>query len=112
MRYEYDNMQDDKVPSLIGLLRHADQDIRCIAARMLGCLGQNATAAVPALIDVLQDSAVLVRAMAAWALGAFGQDAATAVPALARLLGQKGAPAETAEWALKRISPGFKEMLT
>ena len=69
---------------LVGLLKDADETVRCRAAEALGRIADPST--TPALAAELDGATPRVREAAARALGAFGPAAGDAIPALARLL--------------------------
>jgi len=77
-----ENQGQESVPLLVQALQDRSAEVREQAARVLGTLGAQASAAVPALIEVLDDSSRPVRISAAGALHNitgqnFGQDQAS-----------------------------------
>ena len=71
---------------LIPLVASVNRDASLMAAKMLGEIGPDASAAVPRLIKMLRSRDPASRAMAAQALSKMGPAAARAVPALTELL--------------------------
>jgi HEAT repeat protein len=81
-------------------------DASLMAAKMLGEIGPDASAAVPRLIQLLRSGDSDAREMAAQALGNMGPAAAQAVPDLARLLGDpKPSVRRRAAHALAHLGP-------
>ena len=72
---------------LIPLVATGNRDASLMAAKMLGEIGPDASAAAPRLIRMLRSRDPASRAMAAQALSKMGPAAAQAVPALTELLG-------------------------
>ena len=56
-------------PGLVGLLKDADETVRCQAAEALGKVGGEEGATVGALVELLQDASAPVKAAAARAWG-------------------------------------------
>lgn len=80
------------VPELIKLLSEDNvDDIRKLAAFVLGGIGPDAKSAAPELIKLLSDDNIdEVREFAAYALGQIGPEARSAVPELTKLLSEPG----------------------
>ena len=91
------------VPALISVL--GEEDLRGLAAMILGDLGSAAKPAVPALLEAARDSRLEVRREAYLALAAIGPDAIEAKSELLKTLAEKGNPGQVgAAYALVKMS--------
>ena len=94
------------VPQVADLLRHADADVRHLAARTLTQAGAAAAGAIPALLEALESADARVAELAAEALVGMGSEAATAAVALAELIARSRGPVRlTAARLVEKIGP-------
>ena len=78
---------DKTVSALADALGNSDADIRILAVRVLGELGNEAEPALPAMIRALQDPHRIVRICALEPVASFGAKALDAVPILLKWIG-------------------------
>ena len=78
---------DKTVSALADALGNSDADIRILAVRVLGELGNKAEPALPAMISALTDPHRIVRFAALEPVAAFGAKAMDAVPILLKWIG-------------------------
>lgn len=78
---------DKAVSALADALGNPDADIRILALRVLGELGNEAEPALPAMIKALNDPDRIVRIAAIGPVAAFGEKAKEAVPILEKWIG-------------------------
>lgn len=81
-----DTLAQIPLPKLLRAIKHADPDVRWMAARELGEPRRDAAGAIPVLIEALSDPHSTVRRASAWSLGQWRQEAKSAAPALCKLL--------------------------
>ena len=78
---------DEIVSAMAEALKDPDADIRILAVRVLGALGNKAEPALPAMIKALKDPHRIVRICALEPVAAFGEKAMDAVPVLMKWIG-------------------------
>ena len=99
-------VRDQAVPALLKALRDPCEDVRTNAARSVGLLGEDASAAIPALVKALGEKASNVRHNAAAAFETVPGPPETVVPVLGRLLADADATvANSAARALAVLGP-------
>ena len=83
-------MGSDGVAVLTDALKDPDEEVRCIASKLLGDVGPAARSAAPALVEVLKDKSPAVRLAAGDALGKIDPTNRAAVAPLLALLKGEG----------------------